>query len=141
MDTTLPHPGNPKLALAFIDNWQAPGDHFTATGARKRYMVQVTGGTMLRICLAYTDAPGRSLQNNLNLFVQMPNNQKMFGNQQLRNSLNIPDVDNNVEVLRIANPQPGAYLIQISAVNLLHAPQDFALAVSGEFAPPTLQAV
>lgn len=141
MDTTLPHPGNPKLALAFIDNWQAPGDHFTATGARKRYMVQVTGGTMLRICLAYTDAPGRSLQNNLNLFVQMPDNQKMFGNQQLRNSLNIPDVDNNVEVLRIANPQPGAYLIQISAVNLLHAPQDFALAVSGEFAPPTLQAV
>jgi serine protease AprX len=141
MVTTIPNPGNPSLVLAFIDNWKQSATQLAATGARRRYMIQVTGGTTLRVCLAYTDAPGRGLQNNLNLFVQLPNNQKIIGNEQLRNSLNIPDVDNNVEVVRITNPQPGPYIIQVSATNLLHAPQDFALVVVGEFAPANLQSI
>jgi serine protease AprX len=73
--------------------------------------------------------------------VQTPDNTKLFGNQQLRQSLNIPDVDNNVEVLRIDNPKPGPYLIQVTATNLLRPPQDFALVVTGDLGGAKLQAV
>ncbi len=55
-----------------------------------------------------------------------------MGNENLPMSLKIPDPDNNVEVVRLENPQKGNYLIQISATNLLKLPQDFALVVTGE---------
>ena len=141
METTLPNPQQPKLALVFVDNWQSPGDQLAVTGDQRRYLLQVNGGTPLRICLTYTDAPGRALQNNLNLFVQLPDNTKLVGNFQLRQSLNIPDVDNNVEVVRIPDPKAGSYLIQISATNLLHSPQDFALVVTGDLGAGGLQAI
>jgi hypothetical protein len=35
-------------------------------------------------------------------------------------------------VVRLDNPAPGEYLIQLSATNLLQGPQDFALVVSGD---------
>ncbi|MEA2875570.1 MAG: serine protease AprX [Hyphomicrobiales bacterium] len=132
MANSVPHPAAPNLTLAFVDNWKKSGDQFRQTGERRRYSVTVKAGRSLRICLAYTDAPGRGLQNNLNLFVQTPGGQKLMGNHQLRHSLGIPDVDNNIEIVRIANPQAGPYLIQITATNLLHVPQDFALVVTGD---------
>jgi len=141
MSTTVPNPGGPGLELAFEDNWKVPARQLANTGARKRFMLQAGGGKSLRVCLAYTDAPGRGLQNNLNLFVQTPDNTKLFGNQQLRQSLNIPDVDNNVEIVRIDNPKPGSYLIQVTATNLLSSPQDFALVVTGDLGGSTLQAI
>jgi hypothetical protein len=55
--------------------------------------------------------------------------------------LSIPDVDNNVEVVRIDNPKPGPYLIQVTATNLLRSPQDFALVVTGDLGGATLQSV
>nr|HRO16275.1 S8 family serine peptidase [Paracoccus sp. (in: a-proteobacteria)] len=132
MPATLPHPGNPDLVLAFEDNWQAPGDQLASTGDRRRWVAEVASASLpLRICLAYTDLPARALQYNLNLFVQAPDGTKYLGNQQLRLGLKIPDTDNNVEVLRIAAPAPGRYLIQITAQNLLKTPQDFALVVTG----------
>jgi serine protease AprX len=141
MSATVPNPGQPGLELDFEDNWKVPARQLPNTGARRRFMLQVGGARSLRICLAYTDPPGRGLQNNLNLFVQTPDNTKLFGNQQLRQSLSIPDVDNNVEVVRIDNPKPGAYLIQVTATNLLRSPQDFALVVTGDLAGATLQNV
>jgi hypothetical protein len=50
----------------------------------------------------------RALQNNLNLFVQKSDLTKMLGNEQLPNSLKIPDPDNNVESVRIDTPSAGA---------------------------------
>ena len=141
MSLTIPNPAKPGFELLFEDNWKTPKGQLPGTGKRKRFMVTVRSGTPLRICLAYTDPPGRGLQNNLNLFVQTPDNTKLFGNQQLRQSLNIPDVDNNVEIVRIDDPKPGSYLIQVSATNLLRSPQDFALVVTGDFSGSTLQAV
>ncbi len=141
MTASIPNPGDPSLELAFIDNWKTPGEQLAGTGKRQRFMLQVAGGNSLRFCLVYTDPPGRGLQNNLNLFVQTPDNQKLFGNQQLRQSLNIPDVDNNVEVIRIDDPKPGAYLVQVTATNLLHTPQDFALVVTGQLGGSQLQPV
>jgi serine protease AprX len=132
MANSLPHPAAPNLKLAFYDNWKQATDQFRQTGERKRFSVSVIAGRALRICLAYTDVAGRGLQNNLNLFVQTPGGQKLIGNHQLRHSLGIPDVDNNVEIVRIADPQAGPYLIQITATNLLRVPQDFALVVTGD---------
>ena len=91
----------------------------------------MAAGRPLRICLTWTDLPARALQNNLNLFVQLPTGDKRLGNEELPGSLNIPDPENNVEIVRIDDPAAGKYLIQVSATNLLRGPQDFALVASG----------
>jgi hypothetical protein len=119
------------LKLEFLDGWQADDAKLERTGQAMRYRVRVTGGSRLRICVAYTDLPGRGLQNNLNLTVEDPTGRRWLGNESVPMSLGIPDPDNNVEVVRIDDAPPGEYLIQVSAWNLLQAPQDFALAVSG----------
>jgi subtilisin family serine protease len=131
---TVPNQSNANFRLEFIDNWQNAADHFSTTGQRRRYQFTVPpGATSLSVTLTYTDLPGRALQNNLNLFLQvLPNGQKWIGNTALPDSLNIPDTDNNVERIRLANPAAGNYLIQITATNILRGPQDFALVVTGE---------
>jgi hypothetical protein len=93
--------------------------------------VSVATGEPLAICLAYTDAPGRALQNNLNLLVEPPGGPKVVGNQGLPLALQPIDQENNVEIVRFKAPVAGNYLIQISASNLLTANQDFALVVTG----------
>ena len=91
-------------------------------------------GHPLSICLAYTDLPGRALQNNLNLTVQKPGSpRKIVGNSALPQKVTPFDCDNNVERVRIEDPEAGEYLIQVSAANLLNSDgQAFALVVSGK---------
>ena len=140
MVSTLPNPANPKLKLQFVDSLGAtPSIAIAETGGKRRYIISVDTGLPLRICLAYTDYPGRSLQNNLNLLVQAPDNSKLTGNAQLRMGLQPLDSDNNVEVVRIAAPLKGDYLIQVTAQNLLKTPQEFALIVSGDLGTSTLR--
>ena len=136
MLTTLPGGGAGSLDLEFSDDWQGMSMKLSSTGSRRRFVLDLAAGTPLRICLAYTDAPGRGLQNNLNLFVQPPAGPKLVGNERLRLGLGIPDVDNNVEVVRVADPVPGLWVIQISATNLLQPDQDFALVVTGHINQP-----
>ena len=133
MAASVPNPGNAKLRLEFVDSWQNSATQFTSTGQRFRFQFSLAAPSpVLSICIAYTDLPARALQNNLNLFVQKPDNTKVVGNAQLPMSLNIPDPDNNVEIVRLPNAAAGVYIIQISATNLLRGPQDFALVVTGE---------
>ncbi len=132
MPWAIPNASVP-FRLEFLDTWQDATQPFTLTGERIRVRFSVTGGDWLHICLAWTDLAARSLQNNLNLFVQyLPSPQKWLGNEHLPGSLKIPDPDNNVEVVRLDHPAPGDYLIQIAASNLLQGPQPFALVVAGE---------
>jgi hypothetical protein len=139
MHRTVPNPAQPNLVLQFVDNWQNAADQFTATGQRRRYRFTVPAGlARLSATLAYTDIPARALQNNLNLFMQLPDNSKLIGNAKLPDSLNIPDTDNNVESIRLENPVAGTYLLQVSASNLLSGPQDFALAVTGDGIGPLI---
>lgn len=133
MPWTIPNPSFPNLKLEFKDTWKEPQKQFNRTGQRFRFQFSISGGNWLRITLAWVDPPGRSLQNNLNLFVQdLQTNKKWMGNENLPNSLNIPDPDNNVETVRIENPLPGYYMIQVQAMNLLRPGQDFALVVTGD---------
>lgn len=137
MPWAIPNPRVPKLRLEFRDAWKDSTKHFTITGQRFRYRVSVAGGEWLRVCLTWTDLPARALQNNLDLFVQhLPSSRKWMGNEHLPLRLVLPDPENNIELVRISNPQPGDYLIQVSATNLLQAGQDFALVVTGELVPP-----
>lgn len=128
LDLAMSLPGSVEdVSLAFIDE----AGSFAASGDSCRYILNLTGGDWLRLCLAYTDLPGRSLQNNLNLFLQDPfGGAARPGNAQLRHGLGLPDVDNNVEVIRLSPTPDGEYLIQVAATNLLRGPQGFALVVT-----------
>jgi serine protease AprX len=133
LTTTIPNPAEPDLALEFVDCWETPNLQLGETGERRRFHVDVEGGLPLRMCLAYTDLPGRSLQNDVSFMVQDPTGAKIAGNMGLP-EITKSDVDNNVEVLRVDDPAPGRWLIQVFARNLLRPPQDYALVVSGALA-------
>jgi serine protease AprX len=134
MPWAVPNPGEPDLKLEFRDTWNDATQQFTATGQRFRYRVTAGDSRPLRFCLAYTDIPARALQNNLNIFVQsLSTSQKWLGNQDLPQRLSPVDAENNVEIVRIEQPEAGDYMIQIAASNLLNTTgQDFALVVTGD---------
>ncbi|HEV7684792.1 MAG TPA: S8 family serine peptidase [Pyrinomonadaceae bacterium] len=127
----VPNELEPGFKLEFYDNWAETNTHFIATGQRRRFSLNLNAGSFLRITMAYTDPPGRALQNNLNLFLQLPDGSKKYGNMSLPHGLNRPDATNNVEVIRLDQAPAGPYLIQVVVSNLLE-PQDFALVVTGD---------
>jgi len=128
----VPTLANAGLRLKFFDKWATPAGHFQATRRRIRLSVDVDGGGPLGICMAYTDPPGRGVQNNLNLFLEVPGSpQKLFGNAQVPRGFNGPDPNNNVEIIRIENAPAGRYVLAIIASNILRPPQDVAVVVTG----------
>ncbi len=133
MQNALPSPANPNLQVRFIDNWADKTTHFTRTGERRRYQFTVPpGAPEVRLTLAYTDAPARGLQNNINVVLQhQQSGKKWTGNSDIADPLLSPDPDNNVETIRIANPPDGVYFVQVFVGNMLKPPQDFALVVTG----------
>lgn len=133
MPWAVPNPGEPNLKLEFVDTWHDPDRQFSIVGRRYRYRVRAGSARELRFCLAYTDIPARALQNNLNLQIELPaGGGKRVGNEKRPMKLTDVDSDNNVEIVRIAAPVEGDYLVQISALNLLGKNQDFALVVTGD---------
>ncbi|MGW1765104.1 S8 family serine peptidase [Streptomyces sp. NPDC002073] len=139
MPTTLPHDGTADFGLEFVDTWQKPAKQFQRTGERKRFQVTVGAAGPFRLCLAYTDLPGRGLQNDLSVIVQAPDGTKHAGNAGLPGLLLRSDCTNNVEVVRLDSPPAGNYLIQVFARNLLAGPQDYALVVTGDLDSPVKQ--
>jgi serine protease AprX len=136
MKLAIPNPSEPGLQLQFVDNWQDAPSHFTLTGQRKRYQFVLPKQTDLRVTMAYTDTPARALQNNVNLMINhIESGTKWMGNQDLPDALTLPDPDNNVERVRIDNAPAGTYFIQVFVGNMLKAPQDFALVVTGVGVP------
>ena len=140
MPFAIPNNSNPNMKLEFVDSWNDQNKQFSETGQRIQFQLSISNSSYLKVCMAYTDAPGRGLQNNLNVFLQHKESGDLWmGNQDLPFSLNIPDPDNNVEVIRLDNPKPGTYNIFIDALNLLVPSQDFALVVTGENISPLAQ--
>jgi serine protease AprX len=139
LTTSLPNPAESGLRVEFVDCWETPNLQLGETGERRRFHLDVSGGMPLRLCLAYTDLPGRSLQNDVSLLVQDPKGAKITGNAGLPGLTN-SDVDNNVEVIRIDDPTPGRWLIQVFARNLLRPPQDYALVATGALSSPLRRA-
>lgn len=92
-----------------------------------------SSSTPLRVVLAYTDYPGSTLVNNLNLILRAPDGRRRVGNQPETGPLEL-DVTNNVEVVHVVRPAEGAWTLQVIAANVPHGPQDFALAILGDLA-------
>ena len=137
MTRAIPNTADPQFTIQFIDEWETPAAALVRTGERRRYTFVLAAGTPeLRVCLAYTDAPARALQNNVNLIVQnVDTGQKWVGNTDLPDRLTPLDTTNNVECVRVLTPDAGNYVVQIVASNLLKPPQDFALLVTGSNLP------
>lgn len=130
----IPNALHPWMQLEFSDNWQNFPKQFGATGEMQRFEFELDDDQELRICLAYTDFPGRGLQNNLNLMVD-DGSKKWLGNEGRKSLFKIPDPDNSVEVVRIPSAKQGRYRIQVTATTILRPRQDFALVVTGAIRP------
>jgi subtilisin family serine protease len=140
MKNAIPNQLQKKLKLAFVDSWKRSELQFNSTGERNLFSINIEQGASLRVCLCWTDPPGRGLQNNLNLFVMHREKQhKWTGNQELPRTITSFDRDNNVETIRIENVQPGEYLIAVQAANIIFSPQDYALVVTGNLASELIQ--
>ncbi|MEF3127500.1 S8 family serine peptidase [Rhizobium leguminosarum] len=110
----------------------------------RRYTFTVAPGAVdpLRITLAWTDAPGSDLQNDLQLLITTPDNKQIVGNPNhlLDRLFGPPDAGdpfisdrhNNLEQIRLPAPEPGEYRVRVWARNTVFPPQGYALAVCGE---------
>jgi len=131
---SLPVPGRNDAPgrLEFVDTSAAPGHQLTANGQARRYIVRV-GGPPVRICLAWTDPPGNGVQNPLALTVRHTESGDRFAGNDQRPAgpVRMLDNANNVQRIRLDDAAPGIYEIQVTATNLLHPPQSFALVVAG----------
>ncbi len=96
------------------------------TGEQRRFQVNVKSKQApLRVVLAYSDYPGATLVNNLNLVVTDPNGKRYVGNQSA-GALSM-DVKNNVELVEVKSPGAGTWNIDIIGSNVPQGPQPFAL--------------
>lgn len=130
MTNTIPNASNPFF-LHFQDNYNSPADQFRRTGQRIRMQITLATDTWMRICMAYTDVPGRALQNNLNLLLDFnATGKKWIGNEMAPAVLKAPDPTNNVETIVIENASTGDYTLQITATNIIKSPQDFAFVIT-----------
>ena len=147
MARTLPDPAAPAFEVFFVDTWKRdPGLRFTQRKGRLRWEFAVGQPCELRITLAWTDYPGRSLQNQLRIILDTRVDGKAVnwvGNGEGVRLLDFPaqdprlalagqenvllrDPQNNVQVIR-AQVAPGSHTLAIFADGLIRLPQDFAL--------------
>jgi subtilisin family serine protease len=101
-----------------------------ATGQSSRFEFTVSTSTKtLRIVLAYTDFPGTSLVNNLNLVVRDPAGRQLIGNGSGSSGQGLVlDTTNNVELVQAAKAKKGKWTVDVIASNVPAGPQDFAIA-------------
>ena len=60
----------PDKMLEFLDTWSTDNLKFNDTGEKIKYTLKVKQSDWLRICLVWTDPPGNSIKNNLNLIFE-----------------------------------------------------------------------
>jgi serine protease AprX len=124
---------DPPTQVKFFDIAQG-----LETGNERIFEVKIEDSSVpLRVTLVYTDYPGESLINNLNLLLlspefnpETPNREHRYlGNDFLKQ--NRFDRVNNVEGVIIEHPVGGVWTIKVVASAVPEGPQDFALVVSG----------
>jgi len=118
----------PPARTLFVDEGKG-----LRTGESAGQEIEVNSGAApLRIVLAYTDYPGPTLVNDLNLLVHAPDGRIHAGNGAGRRGL-VLDARNNVEVVHVARPARGRWRIQVLGANVPEGAQSFALALAGAF--------
>ncbi|RLG37566.1 MAG: hypothetical protein DRO01_07030, partial [Thermoproteota archaeon] len=113
------------------------------TGESVQYSVDiVSNNEPLEITLVWTDYPGTTgaateLVNNLDLKVVDPNGQTYYGNVFSTGSVHESttggnqDAKNVEENVLFKTPSPGGYQVTVTATNVPHGPQPFALVITG----------
>jgi len=89
-----------------------------------RFQVPPGASGPLRVCLTWTDLPGKHLQNNLQLDLQIPGGTFKLGNEELLFGADpfdpsAGDLHNNVEVIDLPSPAPGLYRARVFAESTL----------------------
>lgn len=161
LDAILPMTRGDRRAVAFVD---VPNDSKEALmsgmppggirRSRRIYAAKVPVGdacSPLRVVLVWTDFPGNSLQNRLQLRVRDPQGEPLVGNPELvygrdeksadlgyGNSVRW-DGNNNVLQIHIEKPREGEYQIAVHAISTLDAPQGYALVASGASEGPLVE--
>jgi hypothetical protein len=111
-------------------------------GGSQSFEIAVDSASVpLEITLVWTDYPasagaGVAIQNNLDLTVTAPGGTAYKGNvfsggQSATGGSY--DARNVEEVVRLASPAVGTYTVQVAGTTVPHAPQPFALAMTGSF--------
>lgn len=101
-----------------------------STGGYCDYEYQVTDSSVpFKATLVWTDYPGavhaaKELVNDLDLSVATPNG-------LVYPAITHTDHTNNIEQVKITNPEMGVYTVRVSGYNVPMGPQDYALSVSG----------
>ncbi len=132
VDAVLASPGSKTTEFSDIK----PG---LRTGEVHSLEIPVKSGDQpLRITMVYSDYPGPTLVNNLNLMLTAPDGTRHVGNQKPGNLMTM-DVTNNIEVINIDNPLSGNWLIDIVASNVSQGPQDSALVYSANIGAATTE--
>lgn len=94
------------------------------------YPITISDTTVpLKVTLVYSDYPGDTLINNLNLILNSPNEKFYLGNDF--EETGYTDIYNNVEGIVINLPELGEWTIKVIGANVPEASQDYALVISG----------
>ncbi len=98
------------------------------SGQQQEFRIKVADGSVpLRLTLVYSDFPGEDLINNLNLIAIPPDGGFHLGNDFGGGMF---DGDNNVEGIRVEEPDLGVWTVRVVASDVPRGPQDFALVIS-----------
>ncbi|WP_328663147.1 S8 family serine peptidase [Nocardia salmonicida] len=102
-----------------------------STGQLHTLEIEVTSAAVpLRVVLAYSDFPGETLVNNLNLVVRGPDGAPRAGNSGQGAGFTM-DSTNNVEVVEVGTPTVGTWRIDVIGSNVPQGPQPYSLAILG----------
>jgi hypothetical protein len=115
--------GGPTKGLQYWDE-----DKTLDTGQESKFTVGIQSpANTMKITLVWTDPPGDSLQNDLDLIVTTATGAVALGNAALGSD--VPDRTNNVEQVTLTNMQPGNVTITVRAFRIAVHQQSFALVV------------
>lgn len=137
LDNTLYFPGDARKLWA-RDIWNAAG---MTTGATYEQGINViSGGQPFEVTLVWTDPPAAANANpayinNLDLEVVGPGGELYYGNYFVSGQSatgGTADLRNNVEVVLLNAPNPGAYLVRVRAAAVNEGTQGYALVAAGD---------
>lgn len=147
MARTIPDPREPEFELFFVDTWRRDqGLRLASRSLRLRWEFVVKVACELRITLAWTDYPGRGVQNHVRIILDTRKAGQVVnwvGNADAVTPVKFPahdprlllpgnanlilrDPHNNVQIIR-AQVEPGSHMLALFADGLIFLPQDFAL--------------
>lgn len=144
LDSTLAFYGEPRG----IRTWDLRNPNGIGGGESRSYPLVIDSSSEpLKVTLAFTDPPGTPnaaspVINNLDLTVAGPSG--TFRGNQFAGGVSVPggspDPLNTVELVLLAAPAPGQYMLTVNGTSVPAGPQGFALVASGDFAslPATL---